>query len=333
MEFSIPTSAAFDLLGVTPAQVVKPGNIRDFKVDWSFASWRLKPNIAIQAQPVWELFYNRPTLEKYQKAKRWQKTLSTLDVSGGTIEDENLKRRLAVATKITLFRSHDPLDEIYLFESLTDRYRKRYEEIVEQSKILKDSLLKTPVITATLDTRNTLIEQIQSYENEMVMLEKSQKEAIIQQANKYLKDHWNASFLDIAFGKSFSYDNVRLDSLRLTDDGTALWVNGCVGIGRKWLISGVFRYTQFQRAFARTTQEYFWGVSLRYGSPKFNFFVELIERTRNRPFQLNGFTIAYGGDWRFSRNVLLSYGVRTVIGTNLTLNNLIPIASLSCMMR
>ena len=62
LEFSIPTSAAFDLLGVTPAQVTKPGNIRDFKVDWSFQSWRLKPNIAIQAQPIWELLYNRPSL-------------------------------------------------------------------------------------------------------------------------------------------------------------------------------------------------------------------------------------------------------------------------------
>ena len=35
-EFAIPISPAFDLIGVNNALVARPGNIRDFKVDWSF---------------------------------------------------------------------------------------------------------------------------------------------------------------------------------------------------------------------------------------------------------------------------------------------------------
>ncbi|MEZ4904409.1 MAG: hypothetical protein R2822_23010 [Spirosomataceae bacterium] len=101
-------------------------------MDWSFASWRLKPNIAIQAQPIWELLYNRPNLLKYQGASKFMKVLSTLDVSGRTIEDENLTRRLALATKITLLRSHDPLDEPDLWRGATERY-------YEQQQVLLDN--------------------------------------------------------------------------------------------------------------------------------------------------------------------------------------------------
>ena len=64
-EFAIPPSPVFDLMGVTPSQINRTSDIKDFKVDWSFKSWRLNPNIAIQSQPVWELLYRRKDLKKY----------------------------------------------------------------------------------------------------------------------------------------------------------------------------------------------------------------------------------------------------------------------------
>src|SRR5207248_7754004 len=65
-ELSIPAAPVFDLMGVTPSQITRASDIKDFKVDWSFKSWRLSPNLAIQAQPFWELIYNRKDLTRYR---------------------------------------------------------------------------------------------------------------------------------------------------------------------------------------------------------------------------------------------------------------------------
>jgi hypothetical protein len=333
LEFSIPTSAAFDLLGVTPAQVVKPGNIRDFKVDWSFASWRLKPNIAVQAQPIWELLYNRPNLQKYQAAPKLMKILSTLDLSAGTIEDENLARRLAIATKITLLKSHDALDEPALLRAATERYYEQQQQLLDMQKQLNDTLQHLPTTADYFEAKTTLLQQIQFVEDQLTDLEKTQKQTINELTTTYLKQHWNASFLDVAVGRSYSYQNTRLDSLDLQQEGTAVWVNGCVGFGRKWLLTGVFRYTQISTPTKFSLQEYFAGVSIRYGSPKFNFFVEVLSRDRQNVFKFGSVTMAYGGDWRFNKNVMLSYGVRTIYGKDFSFKQLVPVASIACMMR
>ncbi|MCP1384499.1 hypothetical protein [Runella salmonicolor] len=333
LEFSIPTSAAFDLLGVTPAQVTKPGNIRDFKVDWSFQSWRLKPNIAIQAQPIWELFYNRSDLLKYQAAPKLLKMLSTLDVSAGTVEDEQLNRRLAGALKMTLFRSHDPLDEPDLFRESTEQFYEQHAQLKTVLTQLEDSLKQLPKSPEYVDTRLKILEELENNQVKINELEKNHKDRMTQLSTFYLKEHWNASFLDVAIGKSYLYKNEGLDTLRLTQDGLSVWVNGCVGLGRKWLLTGMARYTKFNAPRTKLTKEYFVGLNLRYGSPKFNFFVEVLTRDVSNPFSFKTVTVAYGGDWRFSRNVMLSYGVRTVYGEDFRFKSLIPVASISCMMR
>jgi hypothetical protein len=333
LEFSIPTSAAFDLLGVTPAQVIKPGNIRDFKVDWSFQSWRLKPNIAIQAQPIWEIFYNRPNLLKYQSASKLAKMLSTIDISAGTVEDDDLNRRLAGAVKVTLFRSHDPLDEPALYRGPTEEFYEQQSQLKGLVTQLEDSLKRLPATNEYLETKMLVLKELDLLQTKIQTLEKLQKDRITQLTTLYLKEHWNASFVDVAVGKSYLYDNLKLDSLNLVQDGLSAWINGCVGIGRKWLVTGMVRYTSFSGVKATIKQEYFLGASLRYGSPKFNFFAEVLTRDPHNPFSFKSVTLAYGGDWRFSRNVMLSYGVRTLYGQNFSFKSLVPVASIACMMR
>lgn len=51
-EFVIPPSPAYQMLDATSSLVNSTGTIRDFKVDWSFKTYRLAPNLAIEAQPV-----------------------------------------------------------------------------------------------------------------------------------------------------------------------------------------------------------------------------------------------------------------------------------------
>ncbi|MDJ1500268.1 hypothetical protein [Xanthocytophaga agilis] len=336
LEFSIPVSAAFDLLGVNPASVMKPGNIRDIKVDWSFRSWRLRPNIAIQAQPIWEIFYNRPHLTRYQRANRFSKMLSTLDLSFGTVEDENQNRRLAMATKLTLFRSKDPLDQPDLYNNLTEEFYQQRVELEKTLQLLHDSLTHTPKESDLLPTRFKIQEQITSIQQQLLTMDQTQRQRIQELATLFVKENWNASFLDIAFGKAYTFQNPVLDSLKLAEDGWSVWTNGSVGIGRRLLLSGLVRYTEFTKDTLhqdRPIKQYTMGINLRYGSPRFNFFVEMINQKIDLPIRQDTFTIAYGGDWRFSRNVMISYAVRTIYNRKFTFQNLIPIASISCMMR
>ena len=95
-EINVASSSIFDLMGVSSSQISKTSDVKDLKVDWSFKSWRLNPNIAIQGQPVWEIVYNRSDLSKYRSAGYFMRTLASMDISAGTVQAENNDRRIGV---------------------------------------------------------------------------------------------------------------------------------------------------------------------------------------------------------------------------------------------
>lgn len=341
-EFGIPTSPAFDLLAVNPSQISRPNNIRDFKVDWSFRSWRLKPNIAVQAQPVWELVYNRPNLTRYRRASPFMKTLSTLDVSAGTIEDDVSSRRASIAVKLNLFRQRDPLKDMTLFVGIDTAYAARAEMQQAELRRLKNlrreaglSLLQKSALSIKMDSMRQVID----------LDARAQKERIRAVADTYIKSYWNASHLDVAWGKVFSYQNAALDSLTLRGKASALWVNGSLGIGKKILLTGVVKYLAQERIDSTMAQGNIisGGIGIRYGNPKFNFFTEMLYADSDAPLglaesglnliQVQRFSMSYGGDWRINHNVMLSYGVRVDYATRFKFKNILPVAGVSCMMR
>ncbi|MFM1745951.1 MAG: hypothetical protein RLZZ630_1888 [Bacteroidota bacterium] len=64
-ELSIPHSPFFDMMGALPPSIIsKSAAIPGLKVDWSFSSWRINPNLAIESQPIWEIFYSKKELSK-----------------------------------------------------------------------------------------------------------------------------------------------------------------------------------------------------------------------------------------------------------------------------
>ena len=341
-EFSIPVSPAFDLLAVNPSQISRPNNIRDFKVDWSFRSWRLKPNIAIQAQPVWEAVYNRPNLTRYRKASPFMKTLSTLDVSAGTIEDDVQRRRASMAFKLNLYRQRDPLMDMKLFAGVDTVYAQRswaQQEELQRLKLLR----KTPGIS--LQEKSDLMVKMDSLKQVMDYDARAQKERIQAVASTYVKSYWNAAHLDIAFGKLFSFKNAALDSLSLQGRASAVWLNGSIGIGRKMQLTGVVKYIMQENLGDGNAQGNILttGLGLRYGSPKFNFFSEVLYSNADAALgladpglnlvQVQRLSITYGGDWRINHNVLLSYGVRVDYTEAIKFKNILPVAGVSCMMR
>jgi hypothetical protein len=292
-ELTIPAAPVFDLMGVTPSQVNRTSDIKDFKVDWSFKSWKLNPNLAIQSQPVWEMFYNRKDLSKYQAASGFMRKLASTDLSVGSVQDENNDRRIGFATKFNLYRQSDPLMAKELYGGISEKYQTEKAELLAQLKELQLKLDTTTNILLKPEIRN----QVRSTEEQLATINSRRNDEINGRAKIFVAEHWNASSLDVSFGKVFSYitDSAgSLKSLRLNrSTGWGGWLNGNLGIGKKLLLSALFRTTWYQeelefqvknintgeeatqKAVADNTLNTV-GLNLRYGGSLYTFFVEFL---------------------------------------------------------
>lgn len=296
-EFLIPASPVFDLMGVTPSQVTRLADIKDFKVDWSFKSWKLNPNLALQAQPVWEFFYNRKNLSRYQQASDFMRRLASLDISMGTVQNEDDDRRIGFAGKINLYRQRDPLLARNFYDDIISKYAEEKQQLQLQCKELKQKLDSTTNILE----KPSLRQQVQSAEEQLLSLNTREKEEIISRAKIYNAEHWNAASLDIAFGKIFTYQtdsSGSLKKLRLNrNTGAGVWINGGFGIGKKIFISGLVRSSFYeelltfdlldestgdvlqQEAIAANTLFSF-GLNFRYGGAAYSFFAEFVHERK-----------------------------------------------------
>ncbi len=292
-EFSIPATPVFDLMGVTPSQVNRTSDIKDFKVDWSFKSWKLNPNLAIQAQPVWEIFYNKKDLSKYQQASTFARRLASLDISIGTVQDESGDRRIGFAAKFNIIKQKDPLLAKEMYTGISERFAQEKNDLLNQISVLEKKL----------DTISDILEkpairiQIKSLEEQLLTQNSRRRDEINAKAKIFIEENWNASSLDAAVGKVNSY---RTDSagnlfkLRLNrSTGFATWLNGSLGLGKRWLLSGLIRSTWYdeqlnftlrdintleetpQEAIARN-KLFAIGLNFRYGNPVYTFFMEFL---------------------------------------------------------
>jgi hypothetical protein len=292
-ELAIPAAPVFDLMGVTSSQINRTSDIKDFKVDWSFKSWKLNPNLAIQSQPVWELFYNRKDLSKYQAASGFMRKLASMDVSIGSVQDENNDRRIGFAGKLNLYREKDPLMARELYAGISEKFRAEKTEILNQIKALQQKLDTTSDVMEKPQLRS----QIRSSEDQLATINSRRNAEINNRAKIFVSENWNASSLDISFGRVYSYvtDSIgSLKSLRLNrNTGMGGWINGNLGIGKKFLLSGLFRSSwyeeelEFQLRNTTTGEEasqkaiadntlLTMGLNLRYGGSLYTFFVEFL---------------------------------------------------------
>ncbi|MEO5563031.1 MAG: hypothetical protein ABIR18_06335, partial [Chitinophagaceae bacterium] len=192
-EFSIPASPVFDLMGVTSSQINRTSDIKDFKVDWSFKSWRLNPNLAIQSQPVWELFYNRKDLAKYQGASPFMRRLASLDISIGSVQDENNDRRIGFAAKMNLLKQKDPLMARELYGDISGKYLTEKDELLLQLKELRLKLDTTMDILVKPGLRT----MVRLAEEQLLTINSRRNAEINDRARIFVTENWNASSLDI----------------------------------------------------------------------------------------------------------------------------------------
>jgi hypothetical protein len=381
-EFGIPASPVFDFMGVTPSQVVRSSDIKDFKVDWSFRSYRLSPNLAIQGQPVWELFFNKKSLSTYQDASAIMRKLATLDVSLGTVETETGDRRIGYGLKMNLLKQRDPLMMRDLYEDL---------ELLEENQdaALRYAELKRKYDEASVTEQFELFEALQSAKTTLEeerrqgsSTARQNRDILMERVEKITRflayEYWNSYQLDIAFAQTASYStnaNGSLASLKINrNTGYGIWLNGGFGIGKRSYLSGLARFTKFDdqidfQVLDPNSQQnqpesitvdnsiISLGLNYRYGSPAYTFFVEFLYERKDLPSamaiiqdpSIGGFQgasvsgilwdatqpviISIGGDWRVSKNVILNYGFRGTYTKTWTLQYVIPVVNISCMMR
>ena len=297
-EINVASSSIFDLMGVSSSQISKTSDVKDLKVDWSFKSWRLNPNIAIQGQPVWEIVYNRSDLSKYRSAGYFMRTLASMDISAGTVQAENNDRRIGGAVRINLYRQYDAMRSEVYYKDIEEKYKTQFSDW--QSRM---SDLKTALDTTTdVGKRSELRMQLSLLESEATLIHQSRKNEIINRATELNADNWNSSFLDVAAGKIWTYitDSAgTLKSVRINrNSGWAVWTNAGYGIGRKLLATGLFRVSFYDEQLSFlirdlgtfneitatslvSNQIYSYGINIRYGTPSINFFTEVLLENRH----------------------------------------------------
>jgi hypothetical protein len=292
-EFSIPVSPVFDLMGVTPSQINRTSDIKNFKVDWSFKSWRLNPNLAIQSQPFWELFYNRKDLAKYQAASGFMRKLASIDLSLGTVQNEENDRRIGMAAKFNLVKKKDPLMAQGLYEDIGTRF---LEERKNHEVRLRELQLKLDTIGNVLE-KPGIRSEIKSTEDQLLSLNSRRNTEINERAKIFIAENWNAASLDFAIGRVYTYQSDSagsLNKLRLNrNTGWGIWLNGALPLGKRWMVSGLVRTTWYEEELdfllrntttleEKTAQAvaenklYSAGMNLRYGGPLYSFFIEFL---------------------------------------------------------
>lgn len=384
-ELIIPASPAYQMLDAGSALVNTPGAIRDFKVDWSFRTYRLAPNLAIEAQPVWTAFYNRPTLDKYQNAGAFMRTMSTFSFSAGSLDANDSLRLLSWAGKLSVWRGYDPLATKEWYNEIENDYQMQRNDLELRLVQAKEDFKKAEG-RFEKDSLELLMSQIRT---EMDQLKITSKSRIKEKQEMLKARYWNRSAIDIAYGKSYTFNRSlsdRIDSVRLQSRSISVWINGAFGVGRYGLVSSLVRIenirlnlpdsgkTVLQDIFIdeftgdtilterdslfvnfrnETKKILSIGVNVRFGNPKYSFFVECfyskntlpvfddavwIESPENKEKIKSSqivkeMQIAFGGEWRVSGSVLLSYGIRSAVNKDLRFRNILPLASISCLMR
>lgn len=280
-------------MGVAPSLVARTSDIKDFKVDWSFNSWKVNPNLAIQTQPVWELFYNRKNLEKYQKASYLSRMASSLDVSLGTVSNELNDRRIGGAMKVNLYRQKDPLMVKGLYEDILQQYDQELLQLKSKEKQLLAQLDTTTKPAELAAVKNTLRENDIS----LTTFYSRRNTAIQDRAKAVLSDNWNASFIDFAVGRIYTYETDSagsLKKLRLNrNTGSGAWVNFGLRLGKRGQLTGLARSLYYEEQLNFTLKDdatgemtpgetvgnntlFTFGMNLRYGGPVYNFFAEFV---------------------------------------------------------
>lgn len=311
--FTMPSSPAFDLLGVSPSEIHKPGLAKDFQINWLIRGGGLEPNLAIEVEPGW-LFLNRnKSLSEYQKSDWLFKTASSLNFSLGTAKVDN-KQSLAYGLKLNLYNARDPLKDTVLIELLAPKFTDA-EKAFNRIKLLLE-IVDDEVIQDSLKNELELLNPIIAADSEI----NTKKHQDI--LTNWEKENWNATMIDLGFGQVFNYQLPTIfeiiDTIDLIFDSKAyaLWLSAVVGLGKKGMINAMGKYTRENNGNNGIKA----GLNARYGNEKINIYTEYVFNTMHNLKN----TIAYGVDYKLENGLIMQASLRTMFNKQFELKQLIP---------
>ena len=349
---SIPSSPAFSLLGVNPEVITRPSDIKQFKVDWRIKNYKLAPDLALEAQPIWWLYHRRRGLTAYRYSSGFSRLLSTTSVSMGTAKIDNVNH-MAYAVKLNLYKSYDP----FLNDRSVLEAEKRLSDEALPLLIKLDSARRETYYTKIPDTLRAIETCIDSLRDEIKLLRRTRLQELKDRSESFAREHWNMNMIDIAFGQVYKYDNAAIDSLKFEKAGFGVWLTGGKKVGKGGLLSGMVKMNRIGG-----NANWLYGLSYRHGSERFNFYIEMLRSLMNNNFN-NGFAdgeqfsslytedlgsgwyqfqagtpqhmwiMTYGGDFRLSKNILLNFALRAELKKDFKFNRFLPIANLVCLMQ
>ncbi|MBK8080278.1 MAG: hypothetical protein IPK25_08355 [Saprospiraceae bacterium] len=355
-EVSIPSAPAFAMLGVNPEFVMRPSDLRSFKVDWRIKNYNLAPDLALEAQPLWHFYYKKRSFDEYLSSGMVAKKLSTLSLSAGTAKIDNINHA-SYSLKLNLYKKNDILRDSLLLEKLAKEYQRQIDYYNRQI----DSLVILRYKTTNPKRKAEIESELDIIRYEQKNVQDISKEKYRNLVDQYNAENWNSSMLDVAFGSVYTYDNGGKDSLKVKRAGYAIWLNGCLKAGNHGLVSGLIKYTRIG-----DSSNKMFGLSYRYGSNKYNFYVETVFENLGNYFDVDQdiafdeeeifaakyiedigsgwlnfnntdtktqYTIAYGGEFKLNRNILLNFALRTQFTSDIKLTRLLPVANIICLMK
>lgn len=355
-ELFIPSSPAFSMLGVNPEMVLRPSDIKSFKVDWRIKNYNLAPDLALEAQPFWHFIYKKKGFNEYPKMGPFDRILSSLSLSLATAKIDGLNH-MAYSVKVNLYAENDLLTDQDLVESQIRKVRDKEQKINRTI----DSLRRIKYAAEAAEEIGDISEAIFLLEVEKESLWESAEQEFMEAIEEWNANNWNRTMLDAAVGRVYTYNNTSFDEIKFQKAGFGFWINGCLRAGANGLVTGIIR---FNKVGSNTNKMV--GLSYTYGSDKFNFYVEgvyhrignFFDNNMNDPFgeeenfgnlyaeDLGSgwyqysteevktvYTMAYGGNFKLSRNILLNFALRTELTSSLQLDKFIPVANVVCLMK
>jgi hypothetical protein len=325
---NVPSVPAFILLDVTAAKVQQAGISRSVKIDWTMKSYKNTPNIGIELQPLWLLYYNQGNLSRYRKASDLARKLSTISVSYGTY-NQDFWRQIAYAFKINIFQGDDPLLNDDLVESTKD-----YEELKFNYQYKINEANSKLRYTNESKEIKMLKGKIRNLKDSLYIVDQNQQDANRIFKENYLKENWNMPTIDIGFGKLKIYDIQNIpDSSKQIFEGSGMWICGSTGVGYRGLLSGMLKYVNI----TDMSTKFLVGFSYRYGNPKYNLYTEYSYDMSNDVYKPTGralekSTIGFGGDFKLNSIIQLNIGMRYNLDQDFKFASLNPAANIICLM-
>lgn len=117
----LPTSPAFEALGVTPSSVLRPSSIRELGVDLTtgIGTGGLKPGLALEAAPLWLWLGRDTTLAKWRES-RAQRAISRFAISFASQELDDGRLAVAEGLRFAIWDDSDPRFDESLEKCLQD---------------------------------------------------------------------------------------------------------------------------------------------------------------------------------------------------------------------